>query len=481
MTTYFHSVTLDAEKCKGCTNCIKRCPTEAIRVRGGKAAIIEERCVDCGECIRICPNHAKIAVTDTLERIHAFKKRIALPAPALFGQFDEDVPPDAIIQALRDIGFDEVYEVAAGAEAVTVGSREFMKQNRLRKPWISSACPAAVRLMQVRFPSLLEYIMPVESPMEISARLARKAFSRAGLKVGEGDVGTFFISPCPAKVTAVKQPVGEDVSAVDGTIAISLIYPEILKRVSKMKGVSGLRRASRVGYSWGRSGGEALAIAPGKMLAVDGIHSCITVLEEIERGRLADVEYIELQACVGGCIGGCLTVLNPFVARVRLRSLVERLGGEPMAVDENWAAGAAAEGFFSLRSEIRPRSVMALDSDVTKAISKMQALEETLKGLPGLDCGSCGSPSCRALAEDIVRGTAAETDCTFKLRERVQVLAEQVVDLARRLPPPMAAGQHTPGATQGAAQADAGGAGGGSDPGNAGGNAGDPGKVKGAK
>ena len=57
MNTYFHSVRLDEEKCMGCTNCIKRCPTQAIRVRSGKAHIISERCIDCGECIRVCPHH----------------------------------------------------------------------------------------------------------------------------------------------------------------------------------------------------------------------------------------------------------------------------------------------------------------------------------------------------------------------------------------------------------------------------------------
>lgn len=60
MNTYFHSVRLDEEKCMGCTNCIKRCPTQAIRVRNGKAHIISERCIDCGECIRVCPHHANI-------------------------------------------------------------------------------------------------------------------------------------------------------------------------------------------------------------------------------------------------------------------------------------------------------------------------------------------------------------------------------------------------------------------------------------
>ena len=80
---YFHSVTLDQDKCHGCTNCIKRCPTEAIRVRGGKAKIIKDRCIDCGECIRICPYHAKQAKTDSFDMLKKFKHTVAMPAPAL--------------------------------------------------------------------------------------------------------------------------------------------------------------------------------------------------------------------------------------------------------------------------------------------------------------------------------------------------------------------------------------------------------------
>ena len=87
METYFHSVRLDKDKCRGCTNCLKRCPTEAIRVRNGKAIIVKERCIDCGECIRVCPHHAKYANRDSLEQINNYKYKIALPAPALYGQF----------------------------------------------------------------------------------------------------------------------------------------------------------------------------------------------------------------------------------------------------------------------------------------------------------------------------------------------------------------------------------------------------------
>ena len=95
-----HSVTLNTDLCKGCTHCIKRCPTEAIRVRNGKAIIKNERCIDCGECIRVCPYQAKRALHDKLEKYKDYKYKIALPAPALYGQFDKLDDIDYIISGL---------------------------------------------------------------------------------------------------------------------------------------------------------------------------------------------------------------------------------------------------------------------------------------------------------------------------------------------------------------------------------------------
>ena len=113
--TFFHSVTLDREKCHGCINCVKRCPTEAIRVRNGKAQIITERCIDCGECIRVCPHHAKQATFDSFSAIDRFPYKVALPAPALYGQFNNLDDVDPVIGALELMGFDEVFEVARAA------------------------------------------------------------------------------------------------------------------------------------------------------------------------------------------------------------------------------------------------------------------------------------------------------------------------------------------------------------------------------
>ena len=142
-TTYYHSVMLEKEKCKGCTTCLKHCPTEAIRVYGGSAHIIKERCIDCGACIRRCPYHAKVAVTDSLSKLGDYKIRVALPAPTLSGQFKGLTDIGRLLDALIAIGFDDVYEVARGAEYVSQEIAQRVKNRKVHNgmPPISSASP----------------------------------------------------------------------------------------------------------------------------------------------------------------------------------------------------------------------------------------------------------------------------------------------------------------------------------------------------
>ncbi len=437
---YFHSVTLDYEKCKGCTNCIKRCPVEAIRVHEGKAKIIEERCIDCGECIRACPNHAKIALTDTLEKFSHFKYKIALPAPSFFGQFGDEVNIEDILYAFLKIGFDDVFEVALAAEIVTHVLHQYLAERKYKKPLFSSACPAVLRLMQIRFPALLDQVAPVMAPIDVAAYLAKEeAMKKTGLSCDE--IGTFFISPCPAKVTAVKSPLITGISPVDGAIGASLVYKDIMKQMTREKTRNKdretLHRARHIGMSWGYVTGESKSVDFGTGLAVSGIHNVISLLEEIERGELGDVDFMELQACIGGCVGGPLNIQNLFVGRVKLRKMVKKYSSTTSFFQDDFLDKAYESRRFELSEPIQPRPIMVLDEDMSKALVKMERLDEITKDLPGLDCGACGSPSCRALAEDIVRGFAFNTNCVIKLRGRVKMLAEELLDLAQRLPPAM--------------------------------------------
>lgn len=174
MSEFFHSVTLDRDLCHGCINCVKRCPTEAIRVRDGKAKILSDRCIDCGECIRICPHHAKKPIFDPLSVMDQYEYTVALPAPSLYGQFNNLDDVEIILRALIDMGFDDIFEVSRAAELVSDATRKMLSEGQLPRPVISSACPAVVRLIRVRFPDLIRHILPLQAPVEVAARLAKK-------------------------------------------------------------------------------------------------------------------------------------------------------------------------------------------------------------------------------------------------------------------------------------------------------------------
>ena len=427
MDRFFHSVTLDKDKCLGCTNCIKRCPTEAIRVREGKAQIISERCIDCGECIRVCPHHAKKARYDHLSVLEGWKYKIAIPAPALFGQFNNLDDIDIVLTGLKQMGFDDVYEVSRGAELVSDATRKLMADGRLPKPVISSACPAVVRLIRVRFPDLCDHVLNLNAPMEVSAMMAKRAASeRTGIPVEE--IGAFFITPCPAKVTDIKMPIGTEGSWCDGAIAISEVFPLLSHRMDKLETVEPIGQSGLIGVSWAGSGGESAALLNEKYLAADGIENVIRVLEELEDERIRELDFVELNACSGGCVGGVLCVENGYVAKARLQRLRKYL-----PVSQNHLDGGVPRDMeWTEPLEFAP--VLKLSQNLEEAMQMMEEIDVICEGLPGLDCGSCGAPSCRALAEHVVRGAARTSDCVFVMREQVKNVADTLSSIGGYVP-----------------------------------------------
>ncbi|MCH5303688.1 MAG: 4Fe-4S binding protein [Ruminococcus sp.] len=420
MSTYFHSVELDVDKCCGCTNCLKRCPTEAIRIYDGKAQILSERCIDCGECIRVCPHHAKRAYSSKIDDIKNFKYKVAIPAPSLYGQFNNLDNVNIVLTGLKEIGFNEIFEVSRAAELVSEATRKLIKENKLNKPVISSACPAIVRLIKIRFPELCDNVMPLLAPIEVAAKMARKeAVERTGLKPDE--IGIFFITPCPAKVTEVHTSNSVKKSECDGAIGISRIYPELTKAMDHLSNVENLARSGLIGIGWATSGGESAGMLGEKYLAADGIENAIHILEELEDEHIRDVDFVELNACSGGCVGGVLTVENPYVAQARIQKLRKYLPVSMNHLNDGDIDEMMWENELKFDADI-----FRLSDDIFKAMEMMDRMENICKDLPGLDCGSCGSPTCRAMAEDIVKGKAKETDCIHKLKEQIQRVYDQL-------------------------------------------------------
>lgn len=411
MTGYEHSVLLDESKCTGCTTCIKHCPTEAIRVKNGRAVIQSAKCIDCGECIRRCENNAKRAVCDKLSDMDQYKWKIALPAPTLYGQFDNLDDVNFVLNGLLKIGFDDVYEVAKAAEIVTAYTRIYLQTEGVKKPAISSACPVILRLISLRFPSLEEHVVHMLPPMEIAAKLAREKALRDHPELQPQDIGVCFISPCPAKASYVKNGFAGYESAVDKVVSISDVYFQLIGEMSVDDDVKDMSESGRIGIGWARSGGEATAIFNEDYLAADGIENVIHVLDQVETGNIPPLDFIELNACTGGCVGGVLTMQNPFIAKARLQSLRRYM---PLS-QNNIPSGInyIPDSFlFEDLPEYDP--ITRLGSSIAESMRMMADIQNFKSTLPGIDCGACGAPTCRAFAEDVIKKTACPEDCRLR-------------------------------------------------------------------
>lgn len=407
MYSYEHSVLLDESKCTGCTTCLKHCPTEAIRIRDGHAVINPERCIDCGACIRYCSQKAKRATSSKMSDMDRFKWKIALPAPSLYGQFDNLDDVDYVLNGLLKIGFDDVYEVSKAAELVSAYTRIYLQAEGVKKPAISSACPVVLRLISLRFPSLAEHVIHMLPPMEIAAKLARARALEKHPELKPEDIGVCFISPCPAKVSYVKNGFAGYKSEVDEVVSISDVYFLLIAKMKKDEDVEMLSESGRIGIGWARSGGEATAIFNEDYLAADGIENVIHVLDQIENGNIPPLEFIELNACTGGCVGGVLTMQNPFIAKARLQTLRRYLPVSQNTIPKD--SYVTADYLFEDMPTYKPSN--RLGSNIAESMRMMADIQKLKASLPGIDCGACGAPTCRAFAEDVVRQTACQSDC----------------------------------------------------------------------
>ncbi len=413
-TPFVHALRVDPDRCRGHMTCMRRCPTQAIRVRGGKAVISDELCVDCGNCIPACPEGAIVPVVPPFADIYSFKYRVAVPTGALYAQFEPSVHPFVIHLAIKQLGFDEVVDVAAMANLVGRAHLKLMRRPGYQLPLISGYCPSTLRLIQVKYPGLVEHIAPLDVPRELVARELRRRLP-AQLGLSPEDVGILYISPCLAKIVSILQPAEKDRSCFDAVVSIRDLYPLLRPHVLALKDQFDPDQVPDDFYfsaGWASFGGLTRTVQGENWLAVSGMEQVIRVLDDIESSRLRHVDFVEALACMLGCSGGTLSVESPYVARAN--SEKQRARYEPTTEHDDELVGRMLDdGYFDLQRPIRPRPTRRLDPDIPTSLKRMKEIGRLHGRLRQVDCGCCGAPTCLAFAEDVVCGQAELTDCIF--------------------------------------------------------------------
>jgi iron only hydrogenase large subunit-like protein len=416
---FHHALKVLEGVCIGCTHCMSVCPTEAIRVSNGLATIIDNRCVDCGMCFRSCPVRAIIIDHDDFNKIFKYKYRIALVPAVLTGQFPEEISNQQIYSTLYEIGFNRVVEVEQGVDALHQAQLAYINQHTDDKPLISSFCPAIIRLIQVKFPSLVNNIMLLKPPLDVSAIWLRQTLMAEGATAD--DIGIFYVTPCAAKIAAIKSPVGDDDSPITGVINMDFLFNKIYRVIKAGKNdqciVPENQPLSPKGILWTLTHGEAANFA-GRCLAIDEIHNVMEFLEKLENDEIPNIDFLELRACDHSCAGGVLVSGNRFLTVERLKKraqdAVKSNNDRPSEILNGPANRNNGMNEVNMEIyEIKPRSMLKLDENMAEAMRKMKVVQSLVKALPGFDCAACGSPTCQALAEDIVQNTGNINQCFY--------------------------------------------------------------------
>ncbi|MGB5747604.1 MAG: [Fe-Fe] hydrogenase large subunit C-terminal domain-containing protein [Desulfobacterales bacterium] len=419
--TALRYIRYDKATCIGGSSCLKVCPTLAIRIKGSKAFRNEDLCIGCGECIRVCQEAAVTAATANLSRLNKDEISVALVTPVLYAQFPGVMPED-ILMGLRALGFQHTVDMSYFLEMFQYATEEFIVRNRTSKqsPWplISPVCPVVIRLIAFKFPSLMPHVLPLLRPVDLMARDVRQRIVQE-YGVGEDQVMLYYINPCPTKrgpfpPTAAGRKKGSSIA-----IGINDIYADLLHQIEPLQDTDQPPYANRFDFEychtgngpmWGMSGGEIADMNIENSLAVSGMDETVTYLEKIEMGLFSNLEYIELRTCREGCLGGSLNAIDKYLAKSAVNKMIKMLGlGRRLSrrkILRQYETG-------KFLTDKNPEKLIQMFGSRTKpmSIETVQKVDEILERIKGHDCSVCGAPTCRTLAEDVVKGKASLNEC----------------------------------------------------------------------
>ncbi len=402
-------LTLKKSNCKNCYKCIRHCPVKAIRFSGNQAHIIGNECILCGHCFVVCPQNAK-EIVDGTEKARVLLQSgspvIVSLAPSFIANY-EGVGIESMRAALKKLGFADVEETAIGATIVK-NEYERMLREEQRDIIITSCCHSVNLLIQKYFPSALEYLADVMSPMQAHC---------ADIKKRNPGVKTVFIGPCVAKK--------DEAEYYEGIVDAVLTFEELTNWLKAEK-IELEQQVDSTPESRARffptTGGVLKTMAkdiPGyTYVALDGVENCIAALKDIESGKIHKC-FIEMSACVGSCIGG--PVMEKYHSTSPIKDFItiaDYAGERDFEVDQP-SPMTLKKNFSMIAHKLAQPSESEIMS-VLRQMGKFKPADE-------LNCGSCGYNSCREKAIAIIQGKAESSMCMPFLKDKAESFSDTIV------------------------------------------------------
>ncbi|PKM93683.1 MAG: iron hydrogenase [Firmicutes bacterium HGW-Firmicutes-1] len=301
----------DHQDCK----CKDACKYEAhVYKRSPGPTIVNDKCLSCGECVGSCDFGALADKIEFLPVVDLLKNRdvpvYAAVAPAIAGQFGDDVTMGQIRTALKLMGFQDMIEVAMFADILTI--KEAFEFNHLVKNeedffLTSCCCPIWFNMTKKSYNSLYDHMSPSVSPMIASGRILKTLYK---------DAKVVFIAPCIAKKGEIKE--ADLVGAIDFVLnfrELKEIFHALEMNLSDMQS-DDKDQASLGGRLYARTGGVSFSVKtvvnrlePTRLIKlkpkkVDGVVACKKILTDLTQKETIGANFIEGMGCVGGCVGG---------------------------------------------------------------------------------------------------------------------------------------------------------------------------------